>query len=309
MSKVVIGTDTTVFLPVFSMLLFIVAFVELVQASRPSTFNKGHHLGRAFLFIVAALLAGFFKPISRMLARMIGGEAPAAPPSTEPAVNVNFGLLAQVGGVTVGAVILVVGIVIAVRRITRHRARSVAAAALVDDRLAEMDRTVETIAQRIGEIQSDPVTALNFYGLFDTDVPSVATFWGRWIEVSDKVETATRTREIPDGLRSELDATHRAWKVACADAERLGLDAVGPERAPQARRAVKSIALARSTTSEAESALAWQRAAELLAALHLPHLPEPALEAVETQNRPALAVGTEEGHRDAAVQTQKENLR
>lgn len=271
----------------------LLGFVEMVRSSTDHS-GSGGHMTRAFMFIgvsIAALSMPKWMQYVGYVASMIlgAGSEPPVPEST--ATGPDVAQLAMYAGLGVGAVALIAATILASRRLLARRRKAQAKAAILTERLGTMRATIDRIAQRIGEIQSDPVASLELYGLFDTAVDASATFWAKWIEVSDKVGAAERMHEIPDGLRGELDATERAWKAAYADAERTGLDAVGPERADEARRAVKAVKLARSTSHEAEAAMAWQRAADILATLHLAHLPASAGRAVEAAARTAIETG------------------
>lgn len=220
-------------------------------------------------------------------------EPPVAPPPEPPVAPapIDSHLIMNVltvAGVCVVAVGLLLGIILGARMLWQRFRKAQASATLAAERKAEMRGRIDAIADHLGRLQSDPVEALEHYALFETEFSESATFWTQWIAVTDQMEAAERLGEIPAGLRGSVADVERAWKSALANSERLGLSAVGPDRTDQARRAVKSIRLAQGTTNEAEAALAWKRAADLLAELHLAHLPAPAGAVVESGHRAAI---------------------
>lgn len=254
-------------------------------------------------FLIMAVGTGtVFLP--KFLPKILGADTPPlvedppptipAPPPQEPPVApapIDSHLIMNVlmvAGVCVVALGLLLGIIFGARLLWQRFRKARASAVLTSERKVEMRGRIDAIADRIGRLQSDPVEALEHYALFETEFAESTTFWTQWISVTDQMEAAERLGEIPAGLRGSVADVERAWKSALANSERLGISAVGPDRSDRARRAVKSIRLAQGTTSEAEAALAWKRAADLLAELHLAHLPSSAGAVVESGRRAAI---------------------
>lgn len=232
----------------------------------------------------------------RVMDKLVATEGSEPRPEPEPKpeptpVDIDWSTVGLVSLCVLGVIVLLVAILFGatVWRDRRHTRLDQRAA--IDTRLDQMRVVIDKITTRLGEVQTDPVQSLELYALLDIVHPESARFWEQWIEVSDKFADAERTREIPSGLRAEVDAVERTWKSAYANAERLGLSAVGEDREADASKAVRAIRLAENTPNEAEAALAWQRAAELLAALNLAHLPEDAAAAIATRSRVAITDG------------------
>lgn len=110
-----------------------------------------------------------------------------------------------------------------------------AQARIVTGRLAGMRRIVEGIAARLGTIQTDPVESLQLYAVFNTSVAESERFWRSWISVGDQLADAERTRTVPDGLHADIDQCQKAWTAAVANAQRVGLNALGDGRRAEGR--------------------------------------------------------------------------
>lgn len=217
-------------------------------------------------------------------------DEPAPPP--EPAAPpVDFDTIGLIVLGCLGAAALLLAIVWGAHGLWRDRADRRTRDALVDERLRVMRLTVDTIRTRLGEIQSSAVESLELYGLLDTRHEESAQFWEKWIGVTDDLAEAETTRIIPDGLRAKVDGIRRAWRVAYAHAEHLGVSAVGEDRQPNASKAIRTLRLAEGSNNEAEAALAWQRAASLLATLNLAHLPDETVRKIENRARAAITDG------------------
>lgn len=265
------------------MAIAMVAFLCMVIAE-PAILNHGMDLFEEFMFGVVE------EPST-------SASEPTAPaPAPAPSEPMDWTLWLWIGGGigVVGIIAFLVSIVN--RKVRASKARKASENARVEvvmGRIDSMEKVVNKIRDRLGEVQSNVIESLELYALLDTKFPETERFWAKWIGVTDKLADARRSKSIPDGLRADVDAVERAWKSAYANAERMGLSAVGDDREDDAGKAIRSVRLAEGTSNRHEAALAWQRAASLLASLNLAHLPEPAMAAVESGSRLALTDGAD----------------